>query len=96
MDSIAIMVGRARSSTSPPIGSGAERISSATAHADVRREGRWVLDRAYAIWSPFILEGLMRAHGWRLADRFPVRAKDGAAKVPEHVFEGYRFRGRAA
>lgn len=58
-------------------------------------QGRWVLDWTHAIWSPFILEGLMRAHGWRLADRSPVRAKGGAAKVPEHVFEVYRFRGRA-
>ncbi len=57
--------------------------------------GRWVLDWTHAIWSPFILEGLMRAHGWRLAGRWPVPVQ-GKGAIPEKYVEAYRFVGLGA
>jgi SAM-dependent methyltransferase len=52
---------------------------------------KWVLDWAHAIWSPFILESLMRSHGWRLVSRTPSRSKTAAARVPESYVEVYRL-----
>ena len=49
---------------------------------------KWVLDWAHAIWSPFIVESLMRSHGWRLVNRMPRRS--GAA-IPEQVYDVYRL-----
>ena len=49
---------------------------------------KWVLDWTHAIWSPFIVETLMRSHGWRLVERMPQRS--GAA-IPEHVYDVYRL-----
>lgn len=57
-------------------------------------KGGWVLDWSHAVWSPFILEGLMRAHGWRLAGRWPASPKKGAKGMPEKYVEAYRFVGR--
>ena len=55
--------------------------------------GAWVLEWAHAIWSPFILDSIMRSHGWRLISRSPmgtVRAK----AIPEHYLDVYRFEGK--
>lgn len=52
---------------------------------------KWVLDWSHAIWSPFILEMLMRHHGWLLARRSPPRPKPGASKIPEHHVDVYRL-----
>src|SRR5579864_693241 len=55
------------------------------------RSGKWVLDWTHAIWSPFIIESLMRGHGWRLVSRTAPRPKRGASTVPEFCFEVYRL-----
>lgn len=52
---------------------------------------KWVLDWSHAIWSPFILEMLMRHHGWLLARRSPPRPKLGARKIPEYHIDVYRL-----
>jgi SAM-dependent methyltransferase len=51
----------------------------------------WVLDWSHAIWSPFILEMLMRSHGWVLVHRSPPRPKTAAARIPESNVDVYRF-----
>lgn len=32
---------------------------------------QWVVDYTQALWSPFVLEGIMRGQGWRLVARHP-------------------------
>lgn len=46
-------------------------------------DGRHNLDFSHAIWSPFIVEPLMHAKGWRLARRYPRRAWNGWLDVYE-------------
>jgi SAM-dependent methyltransferase len=59
--------------------------------------GAWVLDWEHAIWSPFILEMLMRSHGWQLIRRSPPRPKTAAAAIPELNIDVYRLgRSRSA
>jgi SAM-dependent methyltransferase len=53
--------------------------------------GKWTLDWAHAIWSPFIMETLMRFHGWRLIRRSSETQDRGAKAVAEHYVEVYRF-----
>ena len=53
---------------------------------------KWVIDWSHAIWSPFIVESLMRSHGWRLVNRTPPRS---AAAIPEHVYDVYRLMAHA-
>jgi SAM-dependent methyltransferase len=53
---------------------------------------KWVLDWSHAIWSPFILEALMRSHGWLLVRRTSSRAARGA-KLPEYHADVYRLEG---
>jgi SAM-dependent methyltransferase len=50
----------------------------------------WVLDWSHAIWSPFILQALMRHHGWLLVRRSSTRA-GRAASVPEYHIDVYRL-----
>jgi SAM-dependent methyltransferase len=50
----------------------------------------WVLDWTHAIWSPFILESVMRSHGWRLVSRSPV-GEPGPRAIPEHYIDVYRL-----
>jgi SAM-dependent methyltransferase len=52
---------------------------------------KWVLDWSHAIWSPFILEMLMRHHGWLLVHRSAVRKPAGASKIPEGYADVYRL-----
>jgi SAM-dependent methyltransferase len=54
----------------------------------------WLLDWAHAIWSPFILEAVMRSHGWQLVNRAPAAPQSAAAKLPEHHVEVYRLEPR--
>ena len=56
----------------------------------------WVLDWAHAIWSPYIVEMVMRSHGWRLTHRWPPRPKSSAAKIPESNVDVYRLDRAAA
>lgn len=57
--------------------------------------GRWKVDFTQAIWSPFILEGLMRSHGWGLERRAPGNAPpEGISEVDRWV-DVYRFQGDA-
>jgi SAM-dependent methyltransferase len=51
----------------------------------------WVLDWSHGIWSPFILEMLMRHHGWLLVHRSPPRPKPGARKIPKSHVDVYRL-----
>jgi SAM-dependent methyltransferase len=51
----------------------------------------WVLNWAHAIWSPFILESLMRSYGWRLESRSPARPGLAEDSLPEYDFDVYRF-----
>lgn len=55
--------------------------------------GKWLLDWAHAIWSPFILEGVMRSHGWRLVTRRSRPGGSAATSIPEHIVEVYRVDG---
>jgi SAM-dependent methyltransferase len=52
---------------------------------------RWVLDWAHAIWSPFILDMVMRSHGWRLLHRSPPRPRSPRAAIPESIMDVYRL-----
>jgi SAM-dependent methyltransferase len=52
---------------------------------------KWVLDWAHAIWSPFILDMVMRSRGWRLMHRSPPRSQSARAKIPESVIDVYRL-----
>ena len=52
---------------------------------------KWTLDWSHAIWSPFILEMVMRHHGWLLLHRSPPRRKRGTTKIPEAHVEVYRL-----
>ena len=52
---------------------------------------KWVLDWSHAIWSPFILEMLMRHHGWLLVHRSALRKPAGASKIPEGYTDVYRL-----
>jgi SAM-dependent methyltransferase len=47
---------------------------------------RWTLDWSHAIWSPFILEAVMRGHGWTLVNRMPPRPP-----IPEFNVDVYRL-----
>lgn len=50
----------------------------------------WTLDWYHAIWSPFILEAVMRARGWRLVTRSEMST--GKSKpTPEHYIDVYRL-----
>jgi len=51
----------------------------------------WLLDWAHAIWSPFILEAVMRSRGWQLVNRAPSAPRSAAAKLPEYHVEVYRL-----
>ena len=53
--------------------------------------GAWVLDWAHAIWSPYILESIMRSHGYRLVRRSALRPSSGIRAIPEHYVEVYRL-----
>jgi hypothetical protein len=58
---------------------------------------KWVLDWSHAIWSPFILEPLMRRHGWLLARRTTPQTKAGASKkTPEYYVDVYRLEATRA
>jgi hypothetical protein len=48
-----------------------------------------MLDWAHAIWSPFILESIMRSHGYRLVRRSALRPGSGARVIPEQYVEVY-------
>jgi SAM-dependent methyltransferase len=48
----------------------------------VQKHGR-NFDFTHGVWSPFIIEPLMRAKGWRLARRYPLRAWKGWLDVYE-------------
>ena len=52
---------------------------------------RWVLDWAHAIWSPFILDMVMRNHGWRLMHRSPPRSESARGAIPELIMDVYRL-----
>lgn len=52
---------------------------------------KWVLDWSHAIWSPFILETLMRHHGWLLLHRSGLRVPAGRSKIPEGYADVYRL-----
>lgn len=52
---------------------------------------RWVLDWSHAIWSPFILQMLMRHHGWMLVRRSVLRQPQGRARIPESYADVYRL-----
>jgi 2-polyprenyl-3-methyl-5-hydroxy-6-metoxy-1,4-benzoquinol methylase len=54
----------------------------------------WLLDWAHAIWSPFILEAVMRRHDWRLIARSPRHGKSGTTSIPEQIVEVYRLERR--
>jgi 2-polyprenyl-3-methyl-5-hydroxy-6-metoxy-1,4-benzoquinol methylase len=56
----------------------------------------WRLDWAHAIWSPFILEAVMRRHDWRLITRAPRHGKSGTTLIPEHIVEVYRLEASRA
>jgi SAM-dependent methyltransferase len=51
---------------------------------------RWKLKWNHAIWSPFILESLMRSHGWRLVHRSAWRSRGRPAALPEGYTDVYR------
>ena len=52
---------------------------------------KWVLDWSHAIWAPFILEMVMRHHGWLLVRRVVLRQPKGASKIPEGYADVYRL-----
>lgn len=55
--------------------------------------GRWSVDLTHTIWSPFILEALMGARGWRLVRRLPgLRASRPHTEV-DYWEDAYRFWG---
>ena len=57
---------------------------------------KWVLDWSHAIWSPFIVEMVMRHHGWLLVRRSALRVPPGRSKVPEGYMDVYRLEGTRA
>lgn len=57
---------------------------------------RWVLDWSHAVWAPFILEMLMRHHGWLLVHRAAAGKPVGRSKIPEGYADVYRLEGRPA
>ena len=57
---------------------------------------KWVLDWSHAIWSPFILEPLMRRHGWLLVHRTAPPPKAGASRIPEYYLDVYRLEATRA
>jgi SAM-dependent methyltransferase len=52
--------------------------------------GGWTVDFTHSIWSPFILEGMMRSHGWKLLKRDPGYAPNGKVE-PDQWVDVYRF-----
>lgn len=56
--------------------------------------GAWAMEFTQAIWSPFILEVLMGAHGWRLARRTAGRSTPESPREPYLWEDVYRFRSR--
>jgi len=57
--------------------------------------GRWRLRWSHAIWSPFILESVMRSRGWRLVKRVVSRPSGHGRQPPEAYLDVYR-RGSGA
>lgn len=53
--------------------------------------GGWTIDWEHAIWSPFVMESLMRSHGWRLVTRDALNARS-AKLPPEHWLDVYRLK----
>lgn len=56
--------------------------------------GTWKTEVTHALWSPFILEPLMRAHGWRRIRREMGTSPPEGEPDPDRWFEVYRYRGR--
>ena len=57
--------------------------------------GRWRLRWSHAIWSPFILESMMRSRGWRLVQRVVSRSSGQGDQPPEAYLDVYRRGSRA-
>jgi hypothetical protein len=57
---------------------------------------KWTLDWSHAIWSPFIVETVMRHHGWLLAHRTPPKPRAGASRIPEYYVDVYRLEATRA
>lgn len=55
--------------------------------------GSWVVNYTQAIWSPFILEPLMKSHGWSLEFRSLGRPYVVGTRDPFSWVEVYRYRG---
>jgi SAM-dependent methyltransferase len=53
--------------------------------------GRWSVEFTQAIWSPFVLETLMLAHGWRLVRRAPGRSVPGGRPKLDRWEDVYRL-----
>lgn len=72
-------------------------LEKGTLHLRARPSTRkWVLDWSHALWSPFILEMLMRHHGWLLAHRSPPKARRGASRIPQDYVDVYRLEATRA
>lgn len=53
--------------------------------------GRWSVEFTQSIWSAYVLEALMRAHGWKLVHRTPGRSVPDGRPEPDRWEEVYRF-----
>lgn len=54
---------------------------------------KWSVDLTHTIWSPFILEAVMRARGWKLIRRSLGRPGPGARPKIDYWEDVYRFTG---
>ena len=51
----------------------------------------WLLNWSHAIWSPFILQSVMAAHGWQLIHRQAKSARADSVSAPEAITDVYRL-----
>ena len=56
--------------------------------------GRWSVEFTQSIWSAFVLEALMTAHGWKLVRRTPGRSVPDGRPEPDRWEDVYRFVAR--
>jgi len=57
--------------------------------------GAWIADFTHAMWSPYILAALMRAHGWTLARRSSPRIPRTGQPEANYWEDVYRYDGRS-